>query len=144
MTRVSTGWASKKVAEKVAPTENELDTGDGVSEAELRKAVAADLGTTSPVGAQQKTEIQTGRWSAVWQCMLEQEELRWPDECGAGEKVTRERSRQALLTSPTETHLYRDAIYTKAIVRVLDELLDRLIQLFEASERCGSGRTPEA
>ena len=45
----------------VVPAENEFDTGGGVSDAELRKAVAADISITSPVGAQQDAEVQAGK-----------------------------------------------------------------------------------
>eukprot|EP00973_Karenia_brevis_P071886 9989004-Karenia_brevis.AAC.1 len=137
--RNALGW--QPVAEAVED-QNMLgsDDGlDGLSDEQLRQVIKpGDGGSAAPLHAQQLVNAEAETWSAQWAAETEYEEASWPEDLGElPASLTLQGLRDACCTFPVGTGLGWDALHPRALCRLSDELLLRLIFILSLCERGG-------
>ena len=103
--RCATGWVADQADEQVGTNLSELDDLEGISQEQLKAALAPSNADGTPVGAQYAANVEKVNWGIQWDVDACPDQLVWPDETDTLEPISLSQFRQALFTFPAGTGL---------------------------------------
>ena len=136
--RCATGWVADATDETKDTELSELDELEGISQQQLRAALAPTMVADTPVGAQHTANVERARWAVQWAVDEKPDELDWPEHTEVLESISLKQLREALFTFPAGTGLGCDGIHPRALLRLSDEELQHWLAFFLKCERIGS------
>ena len=121
--RSTTGWVADSTDDQVSTDLSELDDLEGISQEQLKAALAPSNVAGTPVGAQYAANVEKARWGIQWDSEAEADQLEWPDDTATLEPISLSQFREALFTFPAGTGLGWDGIHPRALLRLPDDML---------------------
>ncbi len=146
-TRCPSGWTPSRVGPPPIQLPDD-DLGgvrlvEGVSPADLRRAVVAETGVMRPLNAQELVEAEADDWGEQWAETGDDTPITWPADMGTALPTPSPTElRCAMLSFPLDTGLGWDNWHPRGWLRLGDGLLNALARLLVAAE--GAGRWPAA
>ena len=80
LSRTATGWIPGKDPRREKVNLSELDDLEGLSQEQLRSALAYSPDVTPPLAAQNAANSERKSWGAQWASESQHDELAWPEE----------------------------------------------------------------
>ena len=119
-------------------TAGDRDDTDGLSPDELASVLGNLASGIAPYGAQQLAEAEATGWGKEWLVDGQYPEMHWPEDVGViPQQLTLDALRWAAATFPVGTGLGWDAMHPRALCRLSDSTLLRLVAILHACERLG-------
>ena len=140
--RSTTGWVADSTDDQVGTDLSELDELEGISQEQLKAALAPSNVAGAPVGAQYAANVEKARWGIQWDSEAEADQLEWPNDTATLEPISLCQFREALFTFPTGTGLGWDGIHPRALLRLPDDMLLQWLAFYLKCER--EGKWPAA
>ncbi len=104
----------------------------------MRRIITGDATNTAPLSPQCTVEKEAEEWGKLWAAQERLPPLSWPTELGPmPPRPSVQKLRAALATFPPDTGLSWDALHPRALRRLSDARLERLIDLLMMAERRG-------
>ncbi len=137
-TRTPTGWIPSRIAAKPAARLSGADDVSRLTEGEMRRIITGDATNTAPLSPQCTVEKEAEEWGKLWAAQERLPPLSWPTELGPmPPRPSVQKLRAALATFPPDTGLSWDALHPRALRRLSDARLERLIDFLMMAERRG-------
>ncbi len=131
------GWAPTRTARAPAVALSALDNVDDMTTTDRRRLLRAD-DLQQPLAAQQVAEAEARDWGALWAAGCEVPRIHWPDDLGPmPPRPSTAALRRAAATFPAGTGLSWDRLHPRALCRLADWRLEKLIDILMWAEATG-------